>query len=241
MKTPNRIPYNITVAAAFFTCTLCSMAQPPRGGPGGPGHPGGPGGPNGQGQPPPPPVGDMNVFGPMADKFQAYQRAQHHGETFYTKEETELQQQHAATYHKIAEYLISDKITETEGNDFVTRLITIGTQHRTLIADGGAPTTKASLGELADAVSTAARQQIKEEELTPDINRLQLQMNELVRFVGNDVKISSKTSSLKRHLDSLIDKESRAKEDREVSDREREKLTKEAAETWMEFVKIIRR
>jgi len=241
MKTPNRIPYNITVAAALFACTLCSMAQPPRGGPGGPGRPGGPGNPNGPGQPPPPPVGDMSVFGPMADKFQAYQRAQLHGEAFYTKEETELQQQHAATYHKIAEHLISDKITETQGNDFVARLIAIGTQHRTTISDGGTPTTKASLGELSDAVSTAARQEIKEAELTPDINRLQLQMNELVRFAGNDKKLASKTSSLKRHLDSLIEKESRAKEDREVSDREREKLTKEAAETWGEFVKIIKR
>ncbi len=86
------------------------MAQPPRGGPGGPGHPGGPGGP-GLPQPPPLPVGDMNIFGPMADKFHAYQRAQLHGEAFYTKEETEMQQQHAATYQKIAEHLISDKIT----------------------------------------------------------------------------------------------------------------------------------
>jgi hypothetical protein len=183
----------------------------------------------------------MNALGPLADKFHAYQRAQIQGEAFYTKEEAELQQLHAATYHKIAEHLISDKITEIQGNEFVTRLIAIGSQHRDAVANGGTPTTKASLGELADAVSTAARQEIKEEELTPDINRVQLVMNELVRFAGNDPKISSKTSSLKRHLEDFIDQELRAKEDRKVSDREREKLTKEAGYTWAEFVKIIKR
>jgi len=95
--------------------------------------------------------------------------------------------------------------------------------------------------DLDEEVKAAARQEVKEEELTPDLNRVQLLMSELVRFTNADKKLSSKSSAIQRRLDGFIAKETRAKEDREVDDREREKLAEESTEAWGEVLKILKR
>ncbi len=183
----------------------------------------------------------MTLLGPMVDKFHGFQRAQLHGEKFYTKEDAELQKMHASVYQLISEHLINDKITEEKGETFVTRLIEIGAAHQAAIAGGTTPTTNTSLHDLHEEVKIAARQEVKEEELTPDVNRVQLLMSELVRFTNADKKLAPKSSAIKRRLDGFITKESRAKEDRNVDDREREKLAQESTQAWGEVLQILKR
>jgi hypothetical protein len=70
---------------------------------------------------------------------------------------------------------------------------------------------------------------------------VQLLMSELVRFTNADKKLSPKSSAIQRRLDGFITKESRAKEDRNVDDREREKLAQESTQAWGEVLQILKR
>lgn len=173
----------------------------------------------------------------MQDKFMGFVRAQLDGEKFYKKEEEELQRAHAGVRHLIVESLISDKISEEQGNGFVGRLCEIGQQHMTAAEIN----TASALAELAKTIKAESREEVKEKILTPELNRVQNTMSDLVRFTARDGKLSNKTSSLKRRLDDLIAEEQRAKEDGEVDDKEREKLTRASGESWQEFIKILKR
>lgn len=235
MKT-KPFPALLRSTVAVLLVASAALAQPPPGGPRGPGGPP-PGGGFSQNTPPPVPAGDLSPLGPLQDKFAAFQRALLDGEKFYKKEEEELQRTHAGVRHLIVESLISDKISEEQGNAFVSRLCEIGQQH----ASGAEINTFSALAELTKTIKSESREEVKEKVLTPAINRVQNTMSDLVRFTTREAKLTNKTSSLKRRLDDLIAEEQRAKADGEVDDKEREKLMRASGESWQEFIKILKR
>ncbi len=236
MKTMIPRPTVCSIAAILLAMTSAVLAQPPGGPRGGPGGP-----PGGAGftrdNPPPVPTGDLSPLGPMQDKFAAFQRAVLEGEKFYKKDEENLLRSHMGLRHLIVESLISDKISEEQGNAFVNRLCEIGLEHLT----GGERDTAGALEELTKTIKSESRESVKEKLLTPELNRVQNTMGDLIRFTTREEKLSNKTSSLKRRLDDLIALEQRAKSDGEVDDQEREKLTHESGQTWQEFIKILKR
>lgn len=234
-KTPS---LSVTLGlTTLLTLSGLALAQPRPGGP-----PRGPGGPppgGGSSSEPRPmiPAGDMGPLGPMQDKFAAFVRSQLEGEKYYKKDEESLLRKHADLRRLIVETMISDKISEEQGNGWISQLCEIGHKHLTT----GEINTSSALDALEKDVKEQSLERVSEKLLTPEVNRTQVLMSDLVRFTSTDSKLSNKTSSLKRRFDDLAADEQRFKKDGEVDDQERGKLTEATAEAWQEYIKILKR
>jgi hypothetical protein len=237
MKTKTPSLSAVLSLMTLITMSGLALAQPRPGGP-----PRGPGGPppgGGSINEPRPmiPTGDLGPLGPMQDKFAAFVRAQLEGEKYYKKDEESLFRKHADLRRLIVESMISDKISEDQGNGSMSQLCEIGQKHLTT----GEINTATAMDALEKDVREQSRERVSEALLTPEVNRAQVLMSDLIRFTATDSKLSNKTTSLKRRFDDLVADEQRFKKDGEVDDQERAKLTDAAAESWQEFIKILKR
>ncbi len=237
MKTKTPLLSAVLSLTTLITMSGITLAQPPPGGP--PRGPGGPppGGGSGPQQRPMIPTGDLGPLGPMQDKFAAFVRSQLEGEKYYKKDEESLFRKHADLRRLIVESMISDKISEDQGNGSMSQLCEIGQKHLTT----GEINTATAMDALEKDVREQSRERVSEALLTPEVNRAQVLMSDLIRFTATDSKLSNKTTSLKRRFDDLVADEQRFKKDGEVDDQERAKLTDAAAESWQEFIKILKR
>ncbi len=98
-----------------------------------------------------------------------------------------------------------------------------------------------SLTELQAKIKEAIVEEVATEILTPEINKVQLKMHELSLFAQSDEKLASKTSSLNRRFNEILDDEKKIKEDRKVSDREREKMMSNLTVIWAQYIAILKR
>jgi hypothetical protein len=191
--------------------------------------------------------GDLAPLEALADKFAAFQKAALHGESFYTKSDAELQKKHSETYALISESLTSDRINERQGARFIKELIHLGQVNLSRLENAASLTATdqdaaaKSLADLQEKIKEASVEKVAAEVLTPEINRVQQTMYELCLFTQSDDKLSNKSSSLFRRLESLIDDEQKIKEDNQVSDREREQAMEDLTDTWTQFILIIKR
>lgn len=190
--------------------------------------------------------GDLAPLESLADKFAAFQKAALHGESFYAKTDAELQIKHSETYALISESLTSDRINERQGARFIKELIRLGKANLSKLENAASLTATdhdaaaKSLAELQAKIKQASVEKVAADVLTPEINRVQQAMYELCLFTQSDSKLANKTSSLFRRFESLIDDEEKIKKDNLVSDREREEAMEDLADTWTQFILIIR-
>lgn len=207
-----------------------------------------------QGGPPPPPpsftmkekpkfpVGDLTPLGIIAEKFLAFQRLNFLGEGFFKKEDDKLMQQYAQTYRMIVENVINERLSTAQGLHFTNELIAFGREMKNSYntdTNSEDSSVKVSLDEIQAKIKEVSKEETPASVLTPDLNRVENQMSEIIRFVASDDKLSNKTDSLKRRLGDLLQEEDRAKQDDKLTDSERQKLIVTTGKTWNEFVHIL--
>ena len=181
-------------------------------------------------------VGDPAEFGALKDKFNAHKRLTAGGAEYYGKDETRLRVEHAELYQHIHRACLEDRLSEQAARDAIQELLTIGKLHTT---NGSSPAeTAAKINTLKKQVRSDMADKVPADTLTPKLNRMQFHIEEALRF-GEDTEAlsSGNISSLRRKLDSLEDKEAKAKDDGSVSDRERENLIEESREIWRDALK----
>ena len=97
---------------------------------------------------------------------------------------------------------------------------------------------KAKLTKLRDDLKSEREDTVKPEILTPQLNRIQINLEELVKFgQDEDILSSGEASSIRRKMNNLSRDEKKAKSDKNVSDKEREKLMEDARELRRETIK----
>ncbi|BDS06895.1 hypothetical protein NT6N_19350 [Oceaniferula spumae] len=246
MKTPKRkLTKHLTkTAAVALTLCLLSNVNAQRRGPVGPPRGGG-----GTGVTDAPVARhfDINELGSVRDKFAAYKKLNFEGAGFYTKNDRELRVAHTKTYLLIRNSLIEDRLEEDTGRNATAALMTIGQEAKKLLVDKEALSdedAESILGKiqaLAKRIEGARLNKINADTLTPKINERQVTMEEIYLFaVDRNTASKGQAATLRRHLTSLEDKESRAKTDSSVSDREREKLVEDTIDVWQAFVRVLK-
>ena len=188
---------------------------------------------------------DMSELAAKRDKFDSFRRYVLMGTGTYTKQDHRLLRQHVEIYNGIEMATNGERLGEEQAETFIDELLAIGEKaiaargEAEAIPEESAKEIAASLGDLAKRAREAASNKVNGEVLTPDLNRSQWNMRELVRFGKSGGLSTAKVSSLDRQLDALLAKEDRAKEDGKLTDREREDLFKDAHEIWRDLIKAI--
>jgi hypothetical protein len=190
-------------------------------------------------------AGDLSELAAKRDKFDSFRRYVLMGTGTYTKQDHRLLRQHVEIYNGIEMATNGERLGEEQAEKFIDELLAIG--EKAVAARGEAESLpvesakeiSASLEDLAKRARAAASNKVNGEVLTPDLNRSQWNMRELVRFGKSGGLSTSKASSLDRQLDALLAKEDRAKSDGKLTDREREDLFKDAHEIWRGLIKAI--
>ncbi len=217
-------------------------------------RPGPPGGPppmifsNGGGLQPdqskPQPAVTEEELGTARDKFETYRKLTFEGFRYYHKSEETQRLLHAEIYQKIRANTLSERLTVTQSRGFVANLLEIARDNAAIRQDGGTPndeTKKAvqdSLEELSKSIDLALLEKVSGAILTPDLNRREWLMDELVHF-GADTSLSqTRVASLVKRLEGLLTDEERAKESGDLSDSERNKLLESSVETWKGFLRV---
>lgn len=208
--------------------------MPPRGGGGG----AGPGAPRHV-------AGDLSELAAKRDKFDAFRRYVLMGSGTYTKKDHELLRRHVEIYNGIEMATNGERLGEEQAEKFIDELLAIGEKaiaargEAEALSEEAAKETSDALDTLAHRARTAASNKVNGAVLTPDLNRSQWTMRELVRFGKSGGLSTSRVASLDRQLDALLAKEDRAKADGKLTDREREDLFKDAHEIWRDLIKAI--
>jgi len=177
-------------------------------------------------------------LGIARDKFETYRKLTFEGFRYYVKSDETLRVTHAAIYRKIRDNTLTERLTVTQARAFVLQLLEIAranaeTPNPSLAAD--------NLDALAKTIDATLLEKVAGDILTPDLNRREWLMDELVHFAA-DISVSdSKRSTLLNRLESLLAAEDRAKESGELNDSERDKLLKDSVETWKAFVRVFRK
>ncbi|MEO5711939.1 MAG: hypothetical protein ABIT37_00475 [Luteolibacter sp.] len=220
-----------------------------------PGPPGGPPPPmvfsNGENsetaQPKPQPAVTEEELGTARDKFDTYRKLTFEGFRYYVKSEETQRLLHSEIYQKIRANALSERLTVTQARGFVANLLVIARNNAAIRQDGGSAndeTKKAvqnNLEELSKTIDLALLDKVKGEVLTPDLDRREWLMDELVHF-GADTSLSqTRVASLVKHLEGLLTDEERAKQSGDLSDTERNKLLESSVETWKVFLRTFAR
>lgn len=229
-----RVPISLGVVLAAGSLTLSSLAERPPG-PGRPPGGGFSGGGTAQAQPPKP-RGMVQELGKAGDRFVAWRVAYLEGAEWFTKEQEELRESYREVERKIREAVAEDRLEEKKGREFLVTLVKIGKD-----AGAGDKATETSLENLDDAVQQETEDKAKAETLTPRLNKIQWLISEVLYYGTTSSTLSNgKMSSLNRKLLSNEEKEDKAKEDGELSERELEKLEEDALEIWETLIKAYR-
>ncbi|MGJ8643007.1 MAG: hypothetical protein ACSHX9_06335 [Luteolibacter sp.] len=191
---------------------------------------------------------DPGELGATRGKFEAWNRGALGGDSFYTKANKELKSTHALLCFKLRQHMIEDQLDDTEGWQFIDEVIATGEKALQMLgtADRLTPEQEKEISAELHAIAEKARKEVPNmvapEIVTPNVNRRQVTVGELIRFgKSSDMLTSGQIGTLERKIDSLIDKETKAKSDGEVSDREFERLTEEANELSRDAIKAIAR
>jgi len=215
-----------------------------------PGPPGGPppmvfsnGGDSDAGQAKPQPAVTEEELGTARDKFDTYRKLTFEGFRYYVKTEETQRLLHAEIYQKIRANALSERLTVTQARSFVANLLEIARDNAAIRQDGGTAndeTRKAvqgNLEELTKSIDLALLDKVNGATLTPDLDRREWLMDELVHF-GADTSLSqNRVASLVKRLEGLLADEERAKESGDLSDTERNKLLESSVETWKVFLR----
>ncbi|MEO1857884.1 MAG: hypothetical protein ABGY95_11055 [Rubritalea sp.] len=180
-------------------------------------------------------VGDTSEFGVLKDKFSAHQRLTSGGGEYYTKSESRLRAEHSQLYHSIQRAVTEDRISEQDARDAINYLLKVGAKH--LAAGDAASFTKTSeeLSQIKKSIKAKMTEKVPAGIITPNVNRLQFQMEEAIRFGEATDRLSSgDIKSLRRKIDSLEAQEDKAKADETLSDRDHEKLLQDSREIWQD-------
>ena len=235
----------IATTTLLLLGTLALQAGPfrPPGGPGGGMPPRGGGGPGpGEARHV---AGDLSELAAKKDKFDAFRRYVLMGTGTYTKQDGRLLHRHVEIYNGIEMATNGERLGEEQAEKFIDELLAIGEKavaargEAEALSEESAKEIATSLDDLAKRARTAASNKVNGEVLTPDLNRSQWTMRELVRFGKSGGLSTSRVGSLDRQLDALLAKEDRAKADGKLTDREREDLFKDALEIWRDLLKAI--
>lgn len=158
------------------------------------------------------------------------------GGEWFTKEQEELRESYREVERKIREAVAEDRLEEKKGREFLVTLVKIGKD-----AGAGDKATETSLENLDDAVQQETEDKAKAETLTPRLNKIQWLISEVLYYgTTSSILSNGKMSSLNRKLLSNEEKEDKAKEDGELSERELEKLEEDALEIWETLIKAYR-
>lgn len=189
----------------------------------------------------------LHHLGSTRNKFEAFQHLHLQGAAYYAKNNPRLRKLHLQTYQLIRNSLVEDRIDEQTGRDALEELIKIGQSALETLGDKETLTkdevtsVTAKLKALNQRIKDARTVKVEAETLTPKINKSQLLMEEIYLFgTMEDIISDGKANTLRRHLSSLENKEDRAKNDNNISDREREKLAAEAVDAWKFFVRAFK-
>lgn len=188
---------------------------------------------------------DLSELAAKRDQFDSFRRFVLLGTGTYTKQDHELLRRHQAIYTGIEVATNGERLGEEVAEKFIDELLAIGQKAITARGEAEAVPAEAAkeiaaaLEDLGKRARDAASNKVNGEILTPDLNRSQWTMRELVRFAASGGLSSSKASSLDRRLDGLLAKEDRAKSDGKLSDRERADLFETAHEIWRDVIKAI--
>ena len=198
-------------------------------------------------QPKPQPAVTEEELGASRDKFETYRKLTFEGFRYYVKAEETQRVLHAEIYQKIRNNTLNERLTVSQARGFVSNLLEIARDNATVHQDGGTPNdesknaAQANLEELSKKVDLAMLDKVKGDILTPDLNRREWLMDELVHF-GADTSLSqTRVASLVSRLESLLANEEHAKESGDLSDNERNKLLESSVETWKIFVRTFSR
>ncbi len=105
--------------------------------------------------------------------------------------------------------------------------------------DGTKKAVQGNLEELSKTIDLALLEKVNGAILTPDLDRREWLMDELVHF-GADTSLSqTRVAALVKRLEGLLTDEERAKQSGDLSDTERNKLLGKSVETWKVFLRAI--
>ena len=177
-------------------------------------------------------------LGIARDKFETYRKLTFEGFRYYVKSDENLRVAHAGIYRKIQDNTLTERLTVPQARAFVLRLLEISranaeTPNPALTAD--------NLDALSKSIDSTLLEKVSGDILTPDLNRREWLMDELIHFAADISASDSKRSTLLNRLEGLLAAEDNAKESGELSDSERDKLLDNSVETWKAFIRAFRR
>lgn len=177
-------------------------------------------------------------LGIARDKFETYRKLTFEGFRYYVKSDETLRVTHAAIYQKIQNNTLTERLTVTQARAFVLQFLEIAranaeTPNPALAAD--------NLDALTKTIDATLLEKVAGDILTPDLNRREWLMDELVHFAADTGVSDSKRSTLLNRLEDLLAAEERAKQSGSLSDTERDKLLDGSVETWKAFVRTFRK
>ncbi len=194
-------------------------------------------------QPKPQPAVTEEELGTARDKFDTYRKLTFEGFRYYVKSEETQRLLHTVIYQKIRANTLSERLTVPQARSFTASLLEIAHDNAAIRQDGGTAndeTKKAlqdNLEELSKNIDLALLEKVNGAILTPDLDRREWLMDELVHF-GADTSLSqTRVASLVKRLETLLTDEERAKQSGDLSDTERNKLLGNSVETWKVFLR----
>ncbi|GAA5130207.1 hypothetical protein JIN84_04390 [Luteolibacter yonseiensis] len=229
-----------TPTTALILGILSSLAPITQANPGGP-HPPPPfrGGNNSAPEPQKPQIAVVEEeLGIARDKFETYRKLTFEGFRYYVKSDETLRATHAAIYQKIQNNTLNERLTVTQARAFVLQLLEISSTH---VEAPNPALTADNLDALSKNIDTILLEKVEGGILTPDLNRREWLMDELVHFAADSSVSDSRRSSLVNRLEDLLAAEDRAKESGDLSDNERDKLLENSVDTWKAFVRVFRK
>lgn len=190
---------------------------------------------------------DPGELGATRGKFEVWKRGVLGGDAFYSRTDRELRGFHASINDKIHRAMIEDRIGDKDGWELIDETIAVGVKAKKQRGDTDALTAsqRKSVSEELQKIATKAKalnNKVDQKLVTPVLNRKQVTTGELFRFGKTAEMISTaEAGTLERKAERLLDKESKAKSDGEITDRERESLIEEANDLSRDLIKALAR
>lgn len=181
---------------------------------------------------------DLSELAAQREKFEAFRKGTLFGGDSYAPADIRLAKRHAEIYRAIENAASEGRLSDAQARGFIDELLAIGVKAKAVRGDAdslGAEESKAStaaLDDLANRAKGAASAVAGQEKLTPQLQKSQWTMGELLRFGRTGAMSATDLAGIERRLQDLAEKEAKAQKDGEIDDREREHLHEEARETW---------
>lgn len=198
-------------------------------------------------QPKPEPAVTEEELGSTRDKFETYRKLTFEGFRYYVKTEETQRILHSQIYQKIRDNTLNERLTVSQARGFVSNLLQIARNNAAVHTDGGTPNdeTKKSvqdtLEELSKTIDLALVNQINGDILTPDLNRREWLMDELIHFGAETSLSQARITSLVGRLETLLVTEEQAKQKGSITNTERNKLLETTVDTWKSFLRTFAR